>query len=250
VVARDPELDLAVLRVEGASKGLPSIVFGHSSEVSIGDPVAAIGHPQGGGLWTLTTGTISSSRTMGKQAVFQSQASLNPGNSGGPLLDAKAHLIGVNTAVIRSTPDGTTTVGLNFSVKSDLATRWLAAQGISVQVASAELPPTPTEPMEAEEKPPPTPPEAAPEAPEETGELPPLPPPPSEPEPPAPSQPEPQEGPPGEPQEPRTFKGPNDEEMFGIPELDFDLKRVENDLNAQVRAKAKKAFDELDEMEF
>lgn len=259
VVARDTELDLAVLRVDDPPPGVRPISFARSADLSVGDAVAAIGHPKGGGLWTLTTGTISSSRSFGRKEMFQSEASLNPGNSGGPLLDSQGRLVGVNTAIIRETPDGTVTVGLNFSVKSDQARTWLARQGIQVSLASTDLAeapsasedgaagssgatPTPGAPRAPAPRPEPSPPpEAAPEPRADAETRPAPPPPPSEP---APS------APPEEPAPPRAFTGPKGETMFGVPDEDFDIDRVEKDLAARVRAKAARQFDELDaEME-
>ncbi|MGH0033562.1 MAG: S1C family serine protease [Myxococcota bacterium] len=275
VVARDTDLDLAVLRVEGAPGGLRPIAFARSGDVSVGEAVAAIGHPKGGGLWTLTTGYISSSRNFGRKEMFQSEASLNPGNSGGPLLDERGDLVGVNTAIIRETPDGTVTVGLNFSVKSDQARVWLSRQGIQVALASTQL--ADAEPP-AEATPRPAPPSAVvvPPSGSDSGSAsgpaaepapraePSAPPAPAEPqaEPPAPRTeptPAPRPEPPAQavppapapaPSAPREFKGPKGETMFGVPEKDFDLDRVEEGLAARVRKKAARQFDELDaEME-
>jgi serine protease Do len=65
IVTRSPELDLAVLKIDRANGWLPTVVIGDAGEVATGDPVAAIGHPEGGGLWILTTGTISGVKKMG-----------------------------------------------------------------------------------------------------------------------------------------------------------------------------------------
>jgi serine protease Do len=254
VVARDTDLDLALLRVTGAPANLRPVAFARSADVSVGEAVAAIGHPKGGGLWTLTTGYISSSRNFGHKEMFQSEASLNPGNSGGPLLDERGNLVGVNTAIIRETPDGTVTVGLNFSVKSDQARVWLSRQGIQVALASAqvaEATPPPSEPAR--------PPAAAVVPPSgrgsETAEPAPEPrteatPPPPAPQPEPRAEPAPPPPPAPEAQRPREFTGPQGERMFGVPEKDFDLDRVEKGLAARVRKKAAKQFDELDaEME-
>lgn len=88
------ELDLALLKIQPGNRNanFPIIQFSDSNEVKIGDPVAAIGHPESAGLWTQTTGTISSQindfeGNKGKH-VFQTEASINKGNSGGPLIDA------------------------------------------------------------------------------------------------------------------------------------------------------------------
>ena len=112
-----------------------------SDKAEIGDRVVAIGHPEQGGLWTLTTGTISAefenfNATKGK-SVFQTETGLNRGNSGGPLLDAYGRMIGVNTAIARVAPDGLPITSISFSLKSNVAKRWLRDQGVSAQEALA-----------------------------------------------------------------------------------------------------------------
>jgi serine protease Do len=244
IVAVSDELDLALLRVEDPPGGLVALPFGDSARMSIGEPVAAIGHPTGGGLWTLTTGTISGIKLQGARDVFQTEAALNPGNSGGPLLDTGARLIGVNTSVLRSAADGTPLIGLNFSVKSNAVRAWLDGQGVEVASAweptrwAARVPPP------AREEPVPTPPAPEPDAEDEVrprAQLPPqdLAPGARPPAPPAPAPPPPRKA-------PREFRGPRGETMYGVPDLDFDLDRVEADLYARSRRNAERAQDELD----
>jgi len=138
LLARDPELDLALLRIEGGPVPMPVVLVGDSQAVSIGDPVAAIGHPEGGGFWTLTTGTISGIKRMGRRNTFQTETSINRGNSGGPLLDGEARLIGVNTSTVRRGADGMAIVGVNFAVKSEEVSRWLQGRGVSVASVPTE----------------------------------------------------------------------------------------------------------------
>jgi len=128
VVARDRALDLALIRVQSPPSDLRPLAVGDSEEVEIGEDVAAIGHPGGGGLWTLTTGTISSKRRDQARDIFQTDAAINPGNSGGPLLDAYARLVGVNTFVRRVNEQGLPLEGLNYSLRSAAALRWVNAQ--------------------------------------------------------------------------------------------------------------------------
>lgn len=125
------------MKVEGIPPIASVISFGDSEATEIGSPVAAIGHPGGGGLWTLTTGTISSIRSEGKRQVFQTDTAINPGNSGGPLLDGNASLIGLNTYVKRVNSQGMPLEGLNYSLRSSLAERWL--HGLGVQVTTLRL---------------------------------------------------------------------------------------------------------------
>ena len=97
----DPESDLAVLKAEG--KGLPAITFGKLDNVQVGDAVLAIGNPFGFGN-TVTHGIVSA---LGRNHLginrfedfIQTDAAVNPGNSGGALVDATGNLIGVNSAI-------------------------------------------------------------------------------------------------------------------------------------------------------
>ena len=146
VVAFDRSLDLALVKLESVPSGVAPLEFGDPDQVRIGDRVVAIGHPEQGGLWTLTTGVISSEfddfqKIVGKN-VFQTEASFNRGNSGGPLLDAYGHQVGINTSIARQAADGMAIVSINFSVKSSVAQTWLTKQGVQVAYAarSAELP--------------------------------------------------------------------------------------------------------------
>jgi serine protease Do len=100
----------------------------------------AIGHPEQGGLWTLTTGVISAevdnfNGVKGKN-VFQTETGLNRGNSGGPLLDGEGHMIGINTAIVRVAPDGLPITSISFSLKSSVATQWLRDQHVAVLQAN------------------------------------------------------------------------------------------------------------------
>lgn len=144
VVARNVELDLALLQVKNPPSGLRPIVVGDSEQILVGEQVAAIGHPGGGGLWTLTTGTISSSRRDGVREIFQTDAAINPGNSGGPLLDEYARLVGINTFVRRVNEKGVPLEGLNYSLRSRAAIDWVNQETRGqVEVVSRPLPPSP-----------------------------------------------------------------------------------------------------------
>ena len=135
-------LDLALLRIKSPSIGnlSPTLEFSDSDLVSIGDPVIAIGHPEQGGLWTLTTGTISSHinnyGNMPGKNVFQTEASLNRGNSGGPLINSRGHIVGVNSMISRKAKDGLAITGINFSIKSRVAVNWLNSIGLKFGFAS------------------------------------------------------------------------------------------------------------------
>jgi len=144
VLAWDSGLDLALVEVDRLPEGTGALSLGHPDSVSVGDRVAAIGHPEQGGLWTLTTGVISTvladlGGVKGKDA-FQTDTSINRGNSGGPLLDASARIVGVNTLMSRKAADGLAITSVNFAVKSDVAKRWLAAQGAKLAYGAAGEP--------------------------------------------------------------------------------------------------------------
>jgi serine protease Do len=133
-------LDLALLRIKSSSIGNLSatLEFSDSDLVSIGDPVIAIGHPEQGGLWTLTTGTISSHiknyGNMPGKNVFQTETSLNRGNSGGPLINSRGHIVGVNSMISRKAKDGLAITGINFSIKSRVAVNWLNSIGLKFEL--------------------------------------------------------------------------------------------------------------------
>jgi serine protease Do len=146
VVAYSQPLDLALLKLEGIPDALPVIDLSGSGLARIGDPVVAIGHPEQGGLWTLTTGVISAevdnfNGVKGKQ-VFQTETGLNRGNSGGPLLDGEGRMIGVNTAIARVASDGLPITSISFSLKSGVATQWMQEQGMAVRAGRGTPLPT------------------------------------------------------------------------------------------------------------
>ncbi len=140
VVRFDRGLDLAILEPETRLKSGP-LDLGDDSAVEPGDPVVAIGHPEQGGLWTLTQGVVSTviadlGGVAGKDA-FQTDASINRGNSGGPLIDRSGAIIGVNTSMARKAADGLTITSVNFSVKSSVARRWMGGENASASAIAA-----------------------------------------------------------------------------------------------------------------
>ncbi len=152
VVAYSQPLDLALLKLDGVNEPLPVVNVSESAQARIGDRVVAIGHPEQGGLWTLTTGVISAevdnfNGVKGKH-VFQTETGLNRGNSGGPLLDGEGHMVGVNTAIARVASDGLAITSISFSLKSSVATQWLREQGVGERAGrGAPLPTGQTQPI-------------------------------------------------------------------------------------------------------
>ena len=152
MVGYSQPLDLALLRMENPPAPLPVVELSDSDRVRIGDRVLAIGHPEQGGLWTLTTGVISAEfedfHSIKGKDVFQTETGLNRGNSGGPLLDAEGHVVGVNTAIARLAADGMPITSISFSLKSSVARKWLREQGVMYASAGgpSDVPPARTKP--------------------------------------------------------------------------------------------------------
>lgn len=120
VIGTDPATDLALLKVDADS--LIPIRWGDSEAAGIGSPVWAIGSPFGLNS-TVTFGVLSGKHRVVRaddqyQDFMQSDVAVNPGNSGGPLVDAQGSLIGINTAII-----GETYQGVSFSIPSEIAHR-------------------------------------------------------------------------------------------------------------------------------
>lgn len=129
ILADDPEADLVLLRLRNVSD-LPTVTFGDSDLVRVGDQVVAIGNALGlGGMPSVTTGVISATNrdvtlpdgswppdTL--SGLLQTDAALNPGNSGGPLVDSAGHVIGMNT-IIASTAAGRPVHDIGFAVPAN-----------------------------------------------------------------------------------------------------------------------------------
>jgi S1-C subfamily serine protease len=125
-VGIDVDTDLALLRI-GHATPLPHLALGVSKQLRVGQVVIAIGNPQGLSQ-TVTTGVVSAlGRSLRARngrlidGVIQTDASLNPGNSGGPLLDTRAQVVGVNTAIVAGAQS------LCFSIPSDTA-HWVVSE--------------------------------------------------------------------------------------------------------------------------
>jgi S1-C subfamily serine protease len=128
LVGKDPATDLAVIRADGSN--LKSATLGDSASLRVGQLVIAMGNPLGFQS-TVSTGVVSA---LGRafrsregrliENIIQHTAPLNPGNSGGPLLDSKGRIMGINTAIIMMAQ------GIGFSIPANTA-RWIVSQLLS-----------------------------------------------------------------------------------------------------------------------
>ena len=155
VVGMDIYSDVAVIKVDSEVTELQPVVIGASSDLVVGEPVAAMGNPFGLSD-TLTVGIVSALEREMEAAgnyviidVIQIDAAINPGNSGGPLVNSKGQVVGVNTAIQSET--GTFT-GIGFAIPSDTVKReidelietgsykhpWLGVSALNVNIAIAD----------------------------------------------------------------------------------------------------------------
>jgi serine protease Do len=148
VIGADPLSDIAVLQIDSIEKFIP-VKFGDSDKARIGDWVIAIGNPYGQG-GTVTSGIISArNRSIGLsryEDYIQTDASINSGNSGGPLFNMSGDVIGINTAILGKGGS----IGIGFSIPSNSAKKvvsqliefgetkrgWL---GVRIQVVTKEI---------------------------------------------------------------------------------------------------------------
>jgi len=155
VAGSDPQNDLAVLKVDGTiPEGVQPVAVGVSSGLKVGQSAIAIGNPFGQFERTMTEGIISAlNRTIETEStvlrgVIQTDAAINRGNSGGPLLDSGGRLIGVNSAIY--SPTGTS-AGVGLAIPVDKVSRvvpaliengryphpWLGVEGLGYEISPA-----------------------------------------------------------------------------------------------------------------
>ena len=120
LIGRDPDTDIAVLQIPAG--GLTAVPIGDSDRLQVGDFVLAIGNPFGLGQ-TVTSGIISALGRSGLgiegyEDFIQTDASTNPGNSGGPLVDLQGRVVGINTAILAP---GGGNIGIGFAVPINMA---------------------------------------------------------------------------------------------------------------------------------
>ena len=153
----DASTDVAVLKVDEKSRALSPLTLGRSSTVRVGDPVVAIGNPFGLER-SVTAGIVSALQrrisapnlSAAIDQVIQTDALVNEGNSGGPLLNARGEVIGVNTAILTGSASERGSLGISFAIPIDTV-RAVAAQliqdgrvarpflGVGVQEINEEL---------------------------------------------------------------------------------------------------------------
>ena len=148
IIGADPLSDVAVLQIDSKEKFIP-VKFGNSDKARIGDWVIAIGNPFGLG-GTVTAGIISArNRSIGLaryEDYIQTDASINSGNSGGPLFDMNGDVIGINTAILGKGGS----IGIGFSIPSNNAKKVIAQLikfgetkrgwlGVRIQVVTDEI---------------------------------------------------------------------------------------------------------------
>jgi S1-C subfamily serine protease len=145
IVMRMPSEDLALIKIDAKGKQLPVLRLGDSDALQVGQKVLAIGNPLGLSS-TLTTGIVSAlnrnlpAEDQELEGLIQTDAAINGGNSGGPLLDSQGNVIGINTMIIRPSGEG---VGFGFAMPINRAKRMLEdfrsgrrpAKSIGVQTA-------------------------------------------------------------------------------------------------------------------
>jgi len=134
VLTVDRKNDLALVRIASSDR-FPSLPFADRESILVGQKVFAIGSPFGLS-GTLTTGILS---RVAQNGDLQTDARLNPGNSGGPLLNSRGEIIGVNKAIL--SPDGRSNTGIGFAISAPLAKEFITrSAAITQPKAIASLP--------------------------------------------------------------------------------------------------------------
>ena len=133
IVGVDPSTDIAVLQVDAHARALTPLTLGNSDAVRVGDSVVAIGNPLGldrtvtAGIVSALQRVIQSPNSYSIDHVIQTDAALNRGNSGGPLLNARGEVIGVNSQIAAGDTGASGNIGIGFAVPINTV-RTVAAQ--------------------------------------------------------------------------------------------------------------------------
>ena len=143
VVYVDSDKDVALIKVDGAD--FPHLTLADIAAVQKGEPVVAIGNPDGGLRDTVTKGVVSAigrERELGNGMWIQTDAAINPGNSGGPLLDDRGNVVGINTLQGLQNRNGQRTEGLNYAISAqnliDVLKRFYPEAGAPPQTAQED----------------------------------------------------------------------------------------------------------------
>ena len=145
VVGTDPSTDIAVLQVHAQSSALTPLAWGDSDALKVGDSVVAIGNPFGysrsvtAGIISAVDRPLTAPNNFPIQHAIQTDAALNHGNSGGPLLDARGDVIGVNSQISTGNTGQQGNLGIGFAVPSN-AVRNVVAQIIAERPCRARVP--------------------------------------------------------------------------------------------------------------
>jgi S1-C subfamily serine protease len=122
VVGSDPSTDLAVLQIDARSRALTPLAFGNSDRVRVGDSVVAIGNPLGydrsvtAGIVSAVQRAISAPNQFPIDHVIQTDAPINHGNSGGPLIDSRGAVVGVNAQIATGDSGSDGNIGIGFAI--------------------------------------------------------------------------------------------------------------------------------------
>lgn len=150
MVGGDPSTDLALLKID--AKDLPMLKFGNSEKLKVGEWVLAVGNPMGltstvtAGIVSAKGRTIGTGKSMSIESYIQTDAAVNPGNSGGALVNTNGELVGINTMILSQTGNY---IGYSFAVPSNIAIKIVsdlkeygavqrALLGVSIREMSAD----------------------------------------------------------------------------------------------------------------
>ena len=131
VIGLDPLADLAVLQVIGREEPIPHLIFAKDPDkIMSGQDVFALGHPMGM-AWTVTKGIISSTERYARHPfikALQTDAAINKGNSGGPLLNMKGEIIGINAMIVSRISEN---AGVGLAIRGDIVKKSLGSMLVS-----------------------------------------------------------------------------------------------------------------------
>jgi len=133
VIGLDPLADLALLKVIGKEKPIPHLEFADIENTKVGMDVFALGHPMGM-TWTVTKGIVSSNERYARHPfikALQTDASINKGNSGGPLMNMRGEIVGINALIVSKISEN---AGIALAIRGDIAKNSLDSMLINGRV--------------------------------------------------------------------------------------------------------------------